>query len=283
MPRIRVLLSSSTMAGGGSERQLLYLLRGLDRSHFEPILYLLRDTGEFLPQIPSDVEKVAFWTNRNPPWLNWPGRIHHQQVQHLAETLREKKIAVAYDRLFHMTMISGPACTQAGVPRVSTIVSPPQFDLERAENRWRWIKRKKLARAYASSDALLSVSRGTADASAAYYGISASKFEIVESPIDIAGIEAKAQASIDGILSPTSSGTEPPKRIVAVGRLSNEKGHRELLEAFALLSVELGKNYHLHIAGNGPLHDVLTQRIAELNLQDVVHLHGHLEIGRAHV
>ena len=49
------------MEPGGSERQLLYLLRGLDRARFEPMLYLLYDQGSLLADIPCDVRRIAFW------------------------------------------------------------------------------------------------------------------------------------------------------------------------------------------------------------------------------
>lgn len=259
------------MDGGGSERQLLYLLKGLDRSQFEPSLYLLRATGPLLDQIPSDCPRNAFWTDREPPRLNWPGRIHHQQIQHLAEHLRREKIDVVYDRLFHMTMISGPACTQARCARVSTIVSPPQFDVQRADNRWRWIKRQRLAKAYAASQALLSVSPGTAIAASKYYSIPSERFEIVPSPIDIKTIQAK---SLEPIQFP--QWTNRVKNIVAIGRLGSEKGHADLIEAFALLVADLGKGFHLHIAGDGPLRQSLQARIDQLKLEDCAFLHGHV-------
>ena len=259
------------MDGGGSERQLLYLLKGLDRSLFEPSLYLLRATGALLDQIPSDCPMTAFWTDRSAPKFNWPGRIHHQQIQHLAQHIHAARIQVVYDRLFHMTMISGPACRQAHCARVSTIVSPPQFDVERPDNRWRWIKRRRLAKAYAASQALLSVSQGTALAAAEYYGIPGQRFEIVPSPIDTKTIQAK---SLEAIQFPLWSSNA--KNIVAIGRLGSEKGHADLLEAFALLVAQRGKAYHLHIAGEGPLRHPLEERIRVLNLSECAFLHGHV-------
>ncbi|MFM8570450.1 MAG: glycosyltransferase, partial [Pirellula sp.] len=271
MTRIRVLFCSSTMDGGGSERQLLYLLKGLDREVFEPSLYLLRATGPLLDQVPLDCPVTAFWTNRSAPKLNWPGRIHHQQIRHLANHIRSQGIQVVYDRLFHMTMISGPACIQAHCARVSTIVSPPQYDVHRPDNRWRWIKRRRLAKAYSASQALLSVSQGTALAAAKYYGIPGQRFEIVPSPIDTRTIQAKS-------LEPSlpEQWSRSVKNIIAIGRLGAEKGHAELLEAFGLLVAKRGKQYHLHIAGEGPLRQTLEARIQQLNLTDCAFLHGHL-------
>lgn len=259
------------MDGGGSERQLLYLLKGLDRKVFEPSLYLLSATGPLLDQVPWDCPVTAFWTNRSAPRINWPGRIHHQQIEHLAEHIGKNRVDVLYDRLFHMTMISGPACHRARCARVSTIVSPPQFDVQRPDNRWRWIKRRRLAKAYRASQALLSVSQGTALAAAKYYRIPPERFEVVPSPIDIRSVQSK---SLDPIqVSPWSNSV---KNIVAIGRLSAEKGHADLIEAFSLLVKSQGKKYHLHIAGDGPLRESFQTRIDELQLTDCLFLHGHV-------
>lgn len=49
--RIAYLLGS--LRFGGAERHLAHLLRGLDRSRFEPRLFLTRRTGHFLPEVES--------------------------------------------------------------------------------------------------------------------------------------------------------------------------------------------------------------------------------------
>jgi glycosyltransferase involved in cell wall biosynthesis len=263
------------MEPGGSERQLLYLLRGLDRARFDPMLYLLYDRGSLLSEIPSDIRRFAFWNEHRSPMLSWPGRIHQWQIAHLRSVLEKEKIDVTYDRLFHMTMIAGPATRAAVVPRVSTIVSPPQFDVERSENQWRWIKRRRLARAYRESAALLTVAPGTADSASRYYGIPRERFRVVPSPIDLPRIRKLAAAE------PPPSGFRGDRvHILAAGRLSAEKGHRYLIDAVAqyLESRERESlpDLDLHLAGDGPLRDALHDQAATLGIQDHVHLHGHV-------
>ena len=46
--------------GGGAERQVIEILRLIDRSRFEPLLYLATRSGELLPSIPSDVPIFAY-------------------------------------------------------------------------------------------------------------------------------------------------------------------------------------------------------------------------------
>jgi glycosyltransferase involved in cell wall biosynthesis len=66
------------------------------------------------------------------------------------------------------------------------------------------------------------------------------------------------------------------KNIVAVGRLGAEKGHADLIEAFALLVQKRGKQFHLHIAGEGALRENLEGLIAKLNVSDCAFLHGYV-------
>jgi glycosyltransferase involved in cell wall biosynthesis len=263
------------MEPGGSERQLLYLLRGLDRARFEPMLYLLYDQGSLLADIPCDVRRIAFWNEHRAPKLSWPGRIHHWQIAHLRHTLEKERIDVTYDRLFHMTMIAGPATRAAHVPRVSTIVSPPQFDVERSENKWRWIKRRRLARAYRESAALLTVAPGTADSASHYYGIARDRFRVVPSPIDLPRIQSLANSGI-----PASGFRSDRVHVLAAGRLSAEKGHRYLIDAVAQYLRERQSqslpDLDLHLAGDGPLRVALLEQARSLNIQDHVHLYGHV-------
>ena len=273
--RIRVLLCSSSMDGGGSEKQLLHLLRGLDRERFEPILYLLHESGVLLDEIPSDVKRFAFWSENAPPKWNWPGRIHGLQVRHLAKLLVREQIDVVYDRLFHMTLITGPASERTQTPRISTIVSPPQFDLAHSEKRWLTMKKRTLRRAYSTATALLTVSPGTADNAAAYYKIPRDDFQVMLSPIDIERIDSESQ----------KTGTDPAlrsdrKQIISVGRLSDEKGHRYLIQAFAkyLDSAKMDRvpEADLHLVGEGVLRKELQSLAASLHIADSVFFHGQM-------
>jgi glycosyltransferase involved in cell wall biosynthesis len=188
--------------------------------------------------------------------------------------LRER-IEVTYDRLFHMTMIAGPATRRAKVPRVSTIVSPPQFDVERSENKWRWIKRRRLARAYRQSAALLTVAAGTAQSASLYYDIPRDRFQVVPSPIDLPRIRTLADSE------PTTIKFRSDRvHVFAAGRLSAEKGHRYLIDAVAQYLDERATrslpDLDLHIAGDGPLHESLREQARALKIEDHGYLYGHV-------
>lgn len=67
---------------------------------------------------------------------------------------------------------------------------------------------------------------------------------------------------------------EPKKRIVTVGRLSPEKGHRFLIEAFARLKND---SWDLSIVGDGIEMKNLKKLVAKLAIEKRVIFHGHLK------
>src|SRR5579863_783857 len=121
--RIRVLFAIGSLDGGGSERQIVTILRHLDRTRFAPMLYLIRRSGEFSNDVPSDVPVFAFEDRHSAPRRSLPGTVHRMQVRDLAQTLAEQRVDVIYDRTYHMTLIAAPAARHAGAARISVIVS----------------------------------------------------------------------------------------------------------------------------------------------------------------
>lgn len=62
--------------------------------------------------------------------------------------------------------------------------------------------------------------------------------------------------------------------IVSVGRLSPEKGHKYLIEAFSKIN---NNDWHLSIIGDGPEKDNLLKQVSDLSISDRVIFHGHMK------
>jgi rhamnosyl/mannosyltransferase len=60
--------------------------------------------------------------------------------------------------------------------------------------------------------------------------------------------------------------------LIAIGRLVEYKGFEYLIRALPLLPKTL--RYKLDIVGDGPLKNYLNQLVSDLNLRDLVHIHG---------
>ena len=244
----RALLMISSMRGGGSEQQTLLLLRHLDRSLFTPHLYLLERAGELMSDLPDDVRVHSFDELEQEGGFYLPGRVMRRQVGHLRDLLRRESIDVIYDRTFHMTMIAGPAGRATNVPRVSTIVSPPELAVPLVESRFVELKRRRLAKAYRQSHRIVAVSRQAAQSAQRYYGLPNDAVEVIHNPVDRAAIGEAAKA--------TAASRDDRLTLVCVGRMSEEKGHRDLVSAIIQAQSRWPDDappLRLWMVGDGPL------------------------------
>ena len=273
---LRLLCCSGSLEGGGSERQLWQLTRVLDRDRFCPLVYLLYRRGVYLDTLPNDVRVFDYWTQATGRAF-LPGQIHRSQVRDLQKVIQDQSIQMVYDRTFHMTLVTSAACQTAQVPRVSVIVSPPSRDFTMSKERFAWIKKRKLRRAYLHPNSTtLAVSAAVADDAAAFYGIERSRIEVVPSPVDVA--EVQRLAEVDGL------NLGPGRHVCVVGRMSAEKGHKTAIEAMARLvhcASEDCASEHcasqpwtLHLVGDGPDRSVLMQQVEDLHLSGQVVFHG---------
>lgn len=251
-PPIRVLLMAGSMEAGGSERQTLMLLRHLDRARFRPVLYLSRRTGELLTEVPADVDTFAFSDVAGPAGWYFPGRRLRQQTRYLRSVIEGQAIDVVYDRTFHMTLMAGPAARRARVPRVATVVAPPDRIVPQDEPIFGWIKRRWLARAYREANKVAAVSRQVARATERYYGLPHRFVTAVRSGVDVEVLRA-------------TRSPPPPRRdhrptIVCVGRMKPQKGHQDLLLALEHLEKQEGTtipSLKFWLIGEGPLQQPL--------------------------
>jgi len=269
--KIRVLLAIGEFSGGGSQRQMVGILQRLDRTRFQPYLYVVSAGGELLPEVPADVPVFIFSErNRQTHWW-YPGQAHGARVRDLAEVLRQEKINVVYDRTYHMTLITAPAGHAASTARISVIVADPRLDIDTNRERFRAIKRRLLRRAYRAADRVLAVSHGVRQAAIDYYSLDPERTATQYNFFDIERIDRLMAEPL-----PPSEQKQPGRfEIVAAGRLHVQKGFADLLAAVRTLIHDRGlQQIHLRILGTGALEGELRSCIAHHNLHSHVTLAG---------
>lgn len=271
--RIRVLFAIGSLAGGGSERQLINILRHIDRSQFEPHLYLVSRSGEFLSQVPDDVSISAFNDEPDFGGMYLPGRIRRDQIAHFAKTLASKQIDVVYDRTPHMTLVAGPACEHSGVPHLSTVVSNPADDLRDNIGRFRRLKFRVLKRAYGNASQVIANSEQLAQGCRDFYGLADDQVVMVPNGFDFDQIYKLAVEQVE--VQDVPAGTF---HIVAAGRLEECKGFDILFDAMnELVNVRKHLNIVVSIAGRGVHEEQLKHLAAQHCLEHVVRFVGFLE------
>ncbi len=271
--RIRVLFAIGSLAGGGSERQLINILRHIDRSKFELHLYLVSRSGEFLSQVPDDVSISAFDDEPRSSSIYLPGRIRRTQIAHFTRTLWENNIDVVYDRTPHMTLIAGPACDLSSVPRISAIVSDPGHDLRENIGRFRWFKYRLLKQEYRIAERVIANSEPLAKACRDFYGLPDDQVTVLPNGFDFDQIRDLADQQVD--LQDVPPGAF---HIAAAGRLEECKGFDILLDALnELVNVRDHLNIVVSIAGRGVQQEKLKHLAAQHCLEQVVRFVGFLE------
>lgn len=281
MRRIRVVFSIGAMHGGGSERQMILLLRHLNRELFEPYLYLVYKSGPLLEQVASDVPVTSFDTRVTSSRIYLPGLMHSRRVRDYAGFLREVKADVSYDRTFLMTLISAAGARKAGVPNVSTIVTNPETGFAPVAGRFQWFKRRMLHRLYNHSAQVLAVSDGAREAAIRFYGIQHGRIATLRNGVDLDWIESQMTQPIDDqwwTAEKCNGAASRIFRIVTAGRLNEQKGFHLLIDAMAQVCQKLPNvEFRLAILGDGPNQQTLQQQINGLNLNETVRLTGFQE------
>ncbi len=279
MSRIRVVFSIGAMHGGGSERQLVSLLRNLDRDRFEPFLYLVYRSGPLLELIPDDVPVASFDERVSSSGLYLPGLMHRRRVSDLAQYFKEVRADVSYDRTFLMTLISAAAAQRVGIPNVSTIVTDPETGFAPVAGRFQWFKRRILHRLYNKSSRVLAVSDGARESAIRFYGIRPEKIQTLTNGVDVELL--REQALIPPSDSWWGGGNQSftddtaVVRLVTAGRLNEQKGFHYLIHALAALKKQHpDRRFYLAILGEGSWRSRLQDLIHSLELTENVRLPG---------
>ncbi|QDU79356.1 N-acetylgalactosamine-N,N'-diacetylbacillosaminyl-diphospho-undecaprenol 4-alpha-N-acetylgalactosaminyltransferase [Polystyrenella longa] len=273
MPRkIRILFAIGSMGGGGAERQVLQIMKGLDREQFEPVLYLIHHTGELLEEVPTDVPLHVFWERHQGMGLKFPGRIPWTQRRDLIQVMREERIDLVYSRCYLMNLLVSPAATSIGIPHIAAVAVDPEPELKLYRRirqpwalKWYW---RHARRAYQQANVVLTNSNGLRERVLDYFTLSESHVRMIYNLFDVDLIDQRAT-------EPGPSWNGDHFSIVTVARLHAQKGHYYLILAMHWLIYHRGlKQLRLHLVGEGQEEGHLRQLVHRLELDDYVTFAG---------
>lgn len=263
--RLRVLCYIGSMDAGGAERQVLEILRHLDRSRFEPILGLATRQGALLTEVPDDVPVHAFQTEIRSlrfgrgRWLRW---------RFLANLLHQQRIDVIYDRTFLATLDTGPATWFRPTPRISAIVADPRIQMDLYFPRRQWLWRALAAKVYRTAKIVLTNSSGLRDQVMDYFHLPGEQVRVLPNVLNVRRLEALSREPCPGTRDNRFC-------VLTVGRIDQHKGHRDLLEAIRSLVRDRGHTQLVwQILGDGPERPALLEEVQRLKLTEHVDWRG---------
>jgi glycosyltransferase involved in cell wall biosynthesis len=254
--RVRVAYLIGSASIGGTERHLLELLRGLDRSRFEPLVVCINPGGALREPLGAlDVPVLDLGIEQS---YSLHGLF---RLLKLVGELRRRRIQIFHAYHFHGNLYASLAAPLAGVPVL--------FVSERGKGYRGWHRR--LARRYygwksrrilVNCDALRGYVRES--------GPFESKTLLIPNGVDrdklqTRGVARETRARL-GI-------PESAKVIGSVGRLQPVKGHRYLVDAFVLLASTCPDAYLL-LVGGGPEEEGLSKHVEEADLTGRVRFVG---------
>jgi glycosyltransferase involved in cell wall biosynthesis len=189
------------------------------------------------------------------------------QVRHLADTIRQQRIDLVYDRTFQATLVAGPASRWTHTPHISTIVANPADALKTA-GRFVGAKRRLLRRAYRGAAKVVTVSGDLREKAIACYGLPGEHVLALRNWIDLARIDRLAAE-----YSPRF--TAHRFHVVVAGRLAPQKGQRVLLEAARDVAIRRRRTSLLvHLVGSGPDEPALRKYVDKTGLGEYVCFEG---------
>ncbi|MEW4568940.1 glycosyltransferase [Tautonia sp. JC769] len=249
---VRVCYLIDRLGLGGTEGQLLEVLRRLDRSRVKPALCLLNAEDDISRSLEPDhcpVLRLGVHSLRHPSSMI-------AAIQ-LARFLRRKRVDILQVHFPDSTYFGVPVARLAGVPRVVRTrrdlgywMTPRDRWLGRLYNRW--------------TDATLTNAEACRRSVIEDEEADPAKVLVMENGIDLTKLSA---------IAPLTGGNGDPQRVGLVANLRDVKDPGSFVRAAALVS-ETHPNAKFVIAGEGPLRGEVERLVADLRLGGCLQLLG---------
>jgi glycosyltransferase involved in cell wall biosynthesis len=259
--KLRILFILENLRCGGGHVTVLNLLRYLDRNRFEPTLFLLERKGVYFSEVPRDV-KVVF-AHKSLKYNKY--LIPYYLAKLVAQARRSDVIIGALE--LRPTYLAYLAAALTGKPVVGWVQVPLDEGLQ-------WVSKLhfvKLKLFYPRLTRVVCVSKTVKQSVLKMASVRPERLKVIYSPQDLSSIIEKAKESLSGwaedvVRKPT---------LIAVGRLSYEKGFDLLISAHAKV-LKKGIHHNLIIVGDGPHRVKLQEIIRQLEIADSVFMPGYI-------
>ncbi|SEO84665.1 Glycosyltransferase involved in cell wall bisynthesis [Luteibacter sp. UNC138MFCol5.1] len=251
----RIMLVLPDLRFGGAQRVMLELARRFLALGLSVHIVNLSGSGELIAEVP---EAARYWAPKRTT-VDAKAWLAVTSAFRLWRMLRRERPDAVLSTMTGTNIVTLAAARLARY--AGTVVVREAASTLNASKMMNWLMRVSYGRA----DRIVTVSEGVA-ADLALLGLPPDRLLAIPNPIDA-----------NRILGLAGSEPVPETRpyIISVGRLTVQKDHSTLLDAYAKAGAR--KSHDLVIVGGGPESERLRAQVLAMGLQRAVHLTGPLE------
>ncbi|MFA9460559.1 glycosyltransferase [Thiohalorhabdus sp. Cl-TMA] len=261
-PSRRIAIFLSFSGDGGVEHMMVNLAGAIARLGFPVDLVRIRVEGGHATRIPEGVRVVDLKARHT--WSSLPALVRYLRRERPAALLaakdRANRIALRARRIAGVS-------TRIAV-RLGNNLSR---SLEGRSRLRKWARTVPMRRAYHKADAVIAVSAGVAEDTAAITGLPRRAIQVLPNPVVTPDLEERARPIPEHPWL-RDQGEKDPPLILGVGRLSRQKDFPTLLRAFARLTEE--QSARLVVLGEGRDRAELEGMAARLGISGLVDFPG---------
>jgi glycosyltransferase involved in cell wall biosynthesis len=264
---IKLLVIIHSLKGGGAERVVINLLKGLDRDKFSITLGLYERVFDF--PLPNNIE-VEILNIRAGKNIFTLGTGFIRKIIRLSGIMRKAGPDIVFSLLSSTNVTVILAKLLSGI-RCKLIISEhthPSVNLD--NERFGWITKLFMRYVYPYSDTIIAVSGGIKRDLMKNFNLSDNKIALIYNPVDLREIQMLSRETVD---HPWFHDNIPV--IISAGRLTKQKGYPYLIKAFSLARRSL--SCRLMILGEGKDKERLIAMTRELGIARDVEFLGFRE------
>ncbi len=262
--RLRVLLFTSTLGGGGAEKHLLRVANHLDREKFEVSLAVVKPCGEFESGLSADVRKHHL--NRRGAGSTTVRMF--QSIKPLRQVIRRERPGLIFSvmDLANLVSLTAGRGLEDRPKIVLGVQTPPSLAYGHSRHPVSTLMLRLIPRLYPKADQIVALSKGVAADLASLSPRMRERLTVIYN----AGVEAEV---LEGARESVPADELPDAPlVVACGRLRAVKGFSTLLDALVLVRKSVPA--HLWVVGEGEQRPFLEKKIKQLGLEGCVRLLG---------
>jgi glycosyltransferase involved in cell wall biosynthesis len=217
---VKIGLFPGTLGGGGAERVMLILAKGLAERGMHVTVYVINRTGEYVKEIPENVRLVDYNAKFGAKSI----------IHRVRKTLKQDQLDVVITTLPFISIIV--AIASIGLQKRPKLIyreaSTPSKD---AKNDWR---RKILLRLITRFDLIVAVSNAAKSDILTTFKVPRSFVKVIYSPVVDENIVIKSKEAVNHKWL-----SEEKVCIISVGRVIPSKRYDTLIDAFRLIRNEV--------------------------------------------